>query len=121
MSTAAAAERLAFEHPSVEAESDLGAKRELATVVELGGRFDAARARLDEIRRERDQYSFDAATTRGQSPSRRHLEKLLAESSAVEGEILVLESALKTAHARVAAAREKAERSTAAGGWPTPS
>lgn len=98
--------------PRIQAEPP-ASRRAMATVVELEEKLTTAQDRLEAIRLERDQYSFDAATTRGQSPARRHLEKLLAEHSAIEGEILVLQSALKTAELRLADARARSKQSAA--------
>ena len=106
------AEREAFQDPRVIAEPDPGVKRAVAAVVELERKREAKIDRLDAIRRERDEVSYDAVLSNGASPARRHLDRLLGEFTATERELLVIEAALKSAHLKCAAAREKAQRST---------
>jgi len=108
-----AAEREALQHPSVMAETDAGVRRAVAAVIELQRKREAKLDRLEAIRRERDEVSYDAVLSNGASPARRHLDRLLGEFTATEGELLVIDAALKSAHLKCAAARERAERSEA--------
>ena len=110
-----AGEREAYQDPRVAAEPDLGVKRALAAIAELEQRREAKRERLEQLRRERDEVSYDAVLSNGASPARRHLDRLLGEFTTTEGQLLVIEAALKSAHLKCAAARERAKRSEAEG------
>src|SRR5262249_11810704 len=106
------AEKAAFEDPRVLAEPE-HLRRPKAAIVELEPRLALGRERLNELRNEAAQYSYDAALTRGASPARRRVDRLMADADAVKAENTVLENALNVASEKYAAAQEAGRESQA--------
>jgi len=87
-----AAERAAFEHPSVTAEPE-HLRRPRAALVEIEQRLASGKAKLAELRKEAAQTSYEAVLSRGQTPARRHVDRLMAEADAIRAENALLERA----------------------------